>query len=607
MRTLVPASPRLLAALLVALLTASAPSLLRAQAAARDTEAVAPDPGTEAPAEPEPEADAAPVPVDAPTEAAAPVSPPKSRAVHGACATPYAAVSTLLTWLQPDTLDPARAATCLDLSREADRSVGPERASQIKDVLDARGLYVKMELIPKDPEHEDSAGRSRYVLFPQQQPDLWLERVGERWLWSSASVRLAPKLYDATFTFDLGALAERLPAWTKNSVLGLQLWKFLALLALILFALIVRMLVVIVVTSQLRRFMGRIGVSWGDRLLQKVAMPLGVLAAAGTAALFLPALRLPVQLAHISLLAVRVMAAFSLVWAAYRIIDLFVGWIESRAAATDTKMDDQLVPLVATSLKVFTVALGVVFVLQNLDVDVGSLLAGLGIGGLAFALAAQDTVKNLFGALTIFLDRPFHIGDWVATSGTEGTVESVGFRSVRIRTFYNSLISVPNARVADSTVDNYGMRKYRRVTATLGLTYDTSPEQMQAFVEGVRAILKASPVTRKDYYEVHFRDFGQSALEVMLYFFLSVPGWSDELKARHDIFLDILRLAKDLNVSFAFPTQTLHVESLAQAGKTFTRETPDELAGIIAAYGPGGERGRPEGKAITEGYFPVKP
>ncbi|MDF1564115.1 MAG: mechanosensitive ion channel family protein [Deltaproteobacteria bacterium] len=528
-------------------------------------------------------------------------------APEGPCATPYAAVDVLLSFQQPDNLRPKKAAACLDLSEEPDASVGPERARQIKDILDARGLWVKMESLPKDPDHEDEAGNRRYVLFPSKQPELWLEKVGDQWLWSASSVSRAPALYADTFAVDLQTLSRRLPEWMQGSVLGLEIWKILGLLILILLALFVRVLVVLVVTSQLRRWMGKLGVTWGEELLNKVSKPLGVLAAAATAALLLPALRLPVKTAAMAVLVVKVLAAFSLVWAAYRLIDLFVGWLESKAAATETKMDDQLVPLVATALKVFTVALGVVFVLQNLDVDVGSLLAGLGIGGLAFALAAQDTVKNLFGALTIFLDRPFHIGDWVATAGTEGVVESVGFRSVRIRTFYNSLISVPNARVADSTVDNYGARQYRRVKATLGLTYDTSPDQMQAFVEGIRAILKANPATRKDVYEIHFRDFGQSSLEVMLYFFLKVPGWSEELKARHDIFLEILRLAKELNVDFAFPTQTLHVESVAEAGKTFERETPEGLAEVIAAFGPEGSKSRPEGRMITEGYYAEKP
>ena len=145
----------------------------------------------------------------------------------------------------------------------------------------------------------------------------------------------------------------------------------------------------------------------------------------------------------------------------------------------------------------------------------------MGLGGLAFALAAKDTVANLFGSATIFASRPFQIGDWVYIDGTEGTVESVGFRSTRVRTFYNSLISVPNAKVVDSVVDNYGARQYRRVKAMLGLTYDTPPDKLEAFVVGVRELIANHPKTRKDLFEVHFYEFGPSSLNVLVYFFLS--------------------------------------------------------------------------------------
>ena len=135
---------------------------------------------------------------------------------------------------------------------------------------------------------------------------------------------------------------------------------------------------------------------------------------------------------------------------------LFTSWLEQKAQQTETKLDDQLVPLARRALKIFIVSIGTVFVLQNLNYDVASLIAGLGIGGLAFALAAKDTIANLFGSATIFASRPFQIGDWVVIGGsTEGVVESVGFRSTRVRTFYNSLIGIPNAKVADAVVDNY--------------------------------------------------------------------------------------------------------------------------------------------------------
>jgi MscS family membrane protein len=227
---------------------------------------------------------------------------------------------------------------------------------------------------------------------------------------------------------------------------------------------------------------------------------------------------------------------------------------------------------------------------------------------LAIGLAARDTLANFFGSVSIFVDSPFRIGDWINVEGTDGTVEEVGFRSTRMRTFYNSVVIIPNAKLADAKIDNYGMRQFRRCFCTLGLTYDTTPEQMQAFVEGCRAIVLSNPMTRKDVYEVAMSGFGNSSLDVMLYFFFECPTWTDELRERHNVFLEIMRLARDLGVSFAFPTQSLHLESMpALPASLDTAPEATSLRAIVEAYGPGGDRARPDGPTITDGGFVPKP
>jgi MscS family membrane protein len=266
---------------------------------------------------------------------------------------------------------------------------------------------------------------------------------------------------------------------------------------------------------------------------------------------------------RIAVFGLRVAAAVSAVLIAYRLVDVGADIFAKRADDTETKLDDQLVPLVRKSVKAVTVVVGVIFVLQNMEVDVASLVAGASLGGLAFSLAARDTVANLFGSVSIFADQPFQVGDWVVMNGVEGVVEEVGMRSTRVRTFYRSLVSIPNSKVADGVIDNYGMRDSRRTFLKLGLQYDTTPEQMEAFCDGVRAILANNPLVKKDGYYVCFSGFGDSALEVMLYFFFATDVWAEELRNRHLIFLEVLRLAKELGVGFAFPTRTLHIASQA--------------------------------------------
>ena len=205
------------------------------------------------------------------------------------------------------------------------------------------------------------------------------------------------------------------------------------------------------------------------------------------------------------------------------------------------------------------VAFGLIYGAQSLHINIVPLITGLGIGGLAFAFAAKDTIENFFGSIAVILDRPFEVGDWVVIDGTEGTVVELGFRSTRIRTFYDSLITVPNAALVRATVDNYGRRRYRRWKTYIGIQYDTPPEKMVQFVEGIRQIIRDHPHTRKDYFHVYYNQFGASSLDILLYVFHEVPDWSVELQERERLFIDIFKLAADVGVSFAFPTQTVHI------------------------------------------------
>jgi len=180
---------------------------------------------------------------------------------------------------------------------------------------------------------------------------------------------------------------------------------------------------------------------------------------------------------------------------------------------------------------------------------------------LAFALAAQDTVKNFFGSIMIFIDKPFQIGDWITAGDIDGTVEEVGLRSTRIRTFRNSVVYVPNGNLANATVDNHGLRIFRRFYSQIAINYDTPPDLIELFVEGLKKIVQDHPHTRKDYYEIHLNDMADSSLNIMFYIFFNVPSWSEELKCRHEIILSIIRLTDHIGINFAFPTHTIHVEN----------------------------------------------
>ncbi len=262
-------------------------------------------------------------------------------------------------------------------------------------------------------------------------------------------------------------------------------------------------------------------------------------------------------------------------WFAIRLVDgLAEIWIE-KASLTDSRLDDQLVPIVRRSSKVFFFVIGVVLVLQNMGYSVGSLLAGLGIGGVALAMASKDTVANLFGSLVIFLDKPFQIGDWIEMGDMEGTVEEVGLRTTRVRTFSNSLVTVPNAMFTTTIINNWSRMKKRRIKMTIGVTYDTPPDKVDALVNAIRKIIAEDDKIHNDFYLVNFDNFGPSSLDIFIYCFTVTTNWGEFLQAKQEFMLQVMGAVTELGLSFAFPTQSVHVESLPEnAPKAMQSQRP---------------------------------
>ncbi|MDP7033661.1 MAG: mechanosensitive ion channel family protein [Planctomycetota bacterium] len=242
------------------------------------------------------------------------------------------------------------------------------------------------------------------------------------------------------------------------------------------------------------------------------------------------------------------------------VIDAVALVLKARANRTESKLDDQLVPLVRKTLKTFTVILLAVVFIQNLGYSVSGFVAGLGLGGLAFALAAKDTVANLFGSLTIFTDQPFQVGDWVNSGSVSGTVEEVGFRSTRLRKADNTVVSIPNASIAMGTVHNASRREKRRIDITIGLTYDCTPEKMVTFIEKVRNLLDEDPEL-DDSGRAHFTGFAPSSLTVTICAHTKTPDFSHFMTVRQELNLNLMRLCQEVGVEMAFDSRTVYLKS----------------------------------------------
>jgi len=242
-----------------------------------------------------------------------------------------------------------------------------------------------------------------------------------------------------------------------------------------------------------------------------------------------------------------------------RAVDLGVEVLKARAARTESTLDDQLVPLLGKSLKWFIWIIGGLLFLQNvLNYNISSLIAGLGIGGLAIGLAAQDTIANVFGAIMIFIDRPFKVGDAVNLEGFEGSVESIGLRSTRIRTWDGTLVTIPNRTVASTNINNLAARPMRRTNFTIGLVYDTSTEKLEQALAILRDILKNHPSTGQ--YRAYFNRFGDFSLNILVQHWCKFMDYEAYLKAIEEINLEIKRRFEAAGLEFAFPTQTIELK-----------------------------------------------
>lgn len=505
------------------------------------------------------------------------------------------------------------AVSCLDLgalTSEAKATGGPNVAYQLHVVikrltgasLDDKQLW---QAVPDENDDPDPFRLDSLTAAQPQAKSLVIRRSknDSNWRFSEATcadieaiynqLEQAPELIEPLaddgekieqpFTI---RLRNAFPVFLRNKTLLLPDYQWLCLLALIFIGLaadaLTRWLLAVISSHWLGTYVEE------EELVAraKIWRPIGRLVNAamwywGTKLIGLPPATLNILLAVLKLFTI-----YAAAWTAFAVIDVAAKYLAKQALRTDTKFDDLLVPLVTKSLKILATCIALLTAAQTFDLPILGLVGGLGLGGAALAFASKDAVANFFGSVTVLFDRPFEVGDWIVTEGAEGTVETVGFRSTRVRTFYNSLVTLPNSQLTTAAVDNMGRRRYRRIKTTLGLQYDTTPDQLEAFCEGVRELIRRHPNTRKDYFHVYFNDFGPSSLDVMLYCFLQCPDWGSELQSRHRLLADIIRLAEKLGVQFAFPTRTLYMADSSSESMPFELgeplETGKEFAEKIA-------------------------
>lgn len=255
------------------------------------------------------------------------------------------------------------------------------------------------------------------------------------------------------------------------------------------------------------------------------------------------------------------MLVLNITWMIARTADaLITAYLIPLTEKTESSFDDQLVPIAQKGVKYTIWILGIVLALDNLDFDIGAMIAGLGIGGLALALAAQDAVKNIFGGIMIFIDKPFKITDRIQIHGYDGIVEEVGLRSTRLRTLEGRLVTMPNSKFNDNEVTNVTSEPTRKVVLNLGLTYDTTPEKMSLAIDTLKEIAARHEAHIDVETPLGFNAFGDFSLGILFVYYIKKD--EDILKVQTDINLDILNSFNEKGLEFAFPTQTIFKKEL---------------------------------------------
>lgn len=355
-------------------------------------------------------------------------------------------------------------------------------------------------------------------------------------------------------------------SFLQDTLFGITFNRYLLAIGVFLLALLLKRVFAHLFAKIAFPFAEKTDTIYDDLFLEAIKKPLELLFVIGGIFIGVQILQLPTEPVTARNFAhgvFKLLIIVDIAWAAYNLVELVEVYLSQWVSNTESELDDHLLPFVRKFLRVSVILVAALLVIQNLGFSIAGLVASLGIGGLAVALAAKDTLANVFGSIMIIIDRPFHIGDVIRYGDVEGKVEEVGFRSTKIRTADKSLVSVPNSVVTNVAVNNLSRMTSRRVRFTLGLTYNTKPEQMRQAVEKIRALLANYEGIDQDGLLVHFTDFGASSLDILVQYYTTTTAWTEHLPIREEISLRIMTILDELKLELAFPSRTVYLQSPA--------------------------------------------
>lgn len=483
----------------------------------------------------------------------------------------------------------ALAANYLDLGglpREEQAKKGPKLARRLRIVLD-REIYINTELISNDPGGAPEAGldaddeRIASIKVNGRAVPILLHRTylsggGWAWTFSRSTVGSVDFLYSK---FGYGWLGDHLPAFFFTiEVAHVQLWQWCGILLLLLLGWFFERLVSPPLMAAVRGAARKTETRWDDELAAALDGPVRL----GILALFLfltvPALDLSGPASTTAAVLWKLLGVVFVGWLLSRWVEIVARFLQMSAVVGHNEMARSFIPIFSRITKVGVWCLAFVIALDSVGVHVMGLVAGLGIGGMAVAFAAKDSIENVFGSLAIAADTPFKIGHFVKIGGITGTVESVGLRSTRLRTLDRTLVTVPNGRVISEVVENYSQRDRFKYETTIGLLYSSTAAQLAFVIDEIKKMLLGDPRVYSDGVRVRLARFAASSIDIDILTWVTVEDYSRYTAVAEELNFQILGIVARSGTDFAFPSQTLYLHRDAAPDGEIVAKVEEEVA-----------------------------
>ena len=468
--------------------------------------------------------------------------------------TPYKTMLSFFVFIDDSLYNPVEAAKCIHFSKE-DKDNKEILTIKLKQIfLGSEHQIIALDKLSDDKNYTDSA-TNQHIYFPNtNMKKLFLEKVRNKWLISRTSSKFIESIHEDMYgnnAEEIFKFSDKFKKWAgskaNSRILFLAFWQ----IYMILYFLGIFLLTFLVNRFGIKPIFRKFLKKRYSKIYYKLVSNIITLIILRILINYSPSFEFPILFNHIFIKTIHVINIFFFTLLSVNIVNIIIILLTE-----EEKYDNKFGLLFFTGLlaKLVIFVVSILMIIQTLEFNLINFLAGLSIGGFALALGAQDTVKNFFGSLMIFADQPFNVGDWIDTKEVSGTVEKVGLRSTRVRTFHNSLVTIPNSKLSDNNIDNMGKRYYRRFKTKITIAHNSETDLIDEFIEEVRKIIDNSENIRKDFHMVYIDNITKYGIDILLYVFFIVPDWDAELAERHKLIHQVLEVQKRLNIKFvSFP------------------------------------------------------